>query len=54
MVRNVGRHGGEIGVCGSCMDARGVADTELAEHAHRSTLDELADWVQWAQRTLVF
>jgi uncharacterized protein involved in oxidation of intracellular sulfur len=54
MVRNVGRHGGEIGVCGSCMDARGVADTELAEHAHRSSLDELADWVQWAQRTLVF
>ena len=54
MLRNVGRHGGEIGVCGSCMDARGVADTELAEHSHRSSLDELADWVQWAQRTLVF
>lgn len=54
MLRNVGRHGGEIGVCGSGMDARGVADTELAEHSHRSSLDELADWVQWAQRTLVF
>lgn len=54
MLRHVGRHGGEIGVCGSCMDARGVADTELAEQTHRSSLDELADWVQWAERTLVF
>lgn len=54
MLRNVGRHGGEIGVCGSCMDARGLADAELVEPAHRSSLDELADWVQWADRTLVF
>jgi uncharacterized protein involved in oxidation of intracellular sulfur len=54
MLRNIGRHGGEIGVCGSCMDARGLADTELAEPAHRSSLDELADWAQWAERTLVF
>ena len=31
MLRNVGRHGGEIGVCSTCMDARGLADTDLAE-----------------------
>ena len=54
MLRHVGRHGGEIGVCGSCMDAGGMADTDLAEHTHRSSLDALADWVQWAERTLVF
>ena len=54
MLRQVGRHGGEIGVCGSCMDAGGMADTDLAEHTHRSSLDALADWVQWAERTLVF
>jgi uncharacterized protein involved in oxidation of intracellular sulfur len=54
MLRNVGRHGGEIGVCGSCMGARGMAEAELAESTHRSSLDQLADWVQWAERTLVF
>jgi uncharacterized protein involved in oxidation of intracellular sulfur len=54
MLRNVGRHGGEIGVCGTCMDARGIADPELTDPAHRSSLEELTDWVQWAGRTVVF
>ncbi|MGE3344438.1 MAG: DsrE/DsrF/TusD sulfur relay family protein [Vicinamibacterales bacterium] len=54
MLRTVGTHGGEIGVCATCMDARGMTDVELAEATHRSSLDELADWVQWADRTLVF
>ena len=54
MLRNVGRHGGEIGVCATCMDARGISDTELTDTTHRSSLDELANWVQWADRTLVF
>jgi uncharacterized protein involved in oxidation of intracellular sulfur len=54
MLRSVGRHHGEIGVCGSCMDARGIADAELTDTTHRSSLDELTTWVQWAERTLVF
>jgi uncharacterized protein involved in oxidation of intracellular sulfur len=54
MLRNVGRRGGEIGVCGTCMDARGIADAELTDTTHRSTLEELTTWVQWADRTLVF
>ncbi len=54
MLRNVGRHGGDTGVCGTCMDARGITDAELAETAHRSTLEQLADWTQWADRTFVF
>ena len=54
MLRHVGRHGGKIGVCATCMDARGMADAELTEGTHRSTLEELTDWTQWADRTLVF
>ncbi len=46
--------GGEIGVCGTCMDARGITDDELTAGTHRSTLEALTDWVQWADRTLVF
>jgi uncharacterized protein involved in oxidation of intracellular sulfur len=54
MLRNVGRHGGEIGICGTCMDARGITDAELTGATHRSSLDELTNWVRWADRTLVF
>ena len=43
-----------IGVCGSCMDARGIKDAELLEGTRRSSLEELADWTQWAERVLVF
>jgi len=54
MLKVVAHHGAEIGVCGSCLDARGIAATELAEGASRSTLDELTTWTQWADKTLVF
>ena len=54
MLRTVAKHGGEIGVCGTCMDARGIADTELSAATHRSSLDQLTDWTQWADQTLVF
>jgi uncharacterized protein involved in oxidation of intracellular sulfur len=45
--------GAEIGVCGTCMDARGVAETELAEGAQRGTLEQLTDWTLWADKVLV-
>ena len=48
------RHGVEVGVCGSCMDARGITDAELAEGARRSSLSQLTDWTVWADKTLVF
>jgi uncharacterized protein involved in oxidation of intracellular sulfur len=54
MLKSPSRRGAEIGVCGTCMDARGIADEELAEGTRRSTLEELTDWTQWAERTLVF
>jgi len=54
MIGNVIRHGGKVGVCGTCMDARGLADSDLAEGAHRSTLAELTEWTGWADKTLVF
>jgi uncharacterized protein involved in oxidation of intracellular sulfur len=36
------------------MDARGIADAELTDATHRGSLEELTNWVQWADRTLVF
>ncbi|MEW6313616.1 MAG: DsrE family protein [Pseudomonadota bacterium] len=54
MISNVVRHNGEVGVCGSCMDARGITTEELMEGVHRSTLEELANWSEVAGQVLVF
>jgi uncharacterized protein involved in oxidation of intracellular sulfur len=54
MLHGVARRRGEIGVCATCMDSRGISDSELTDTTHRSSLDELTNWVQWADRTLVF
>lgn len=54
MMRAAANRGAEVGCCGTCMDARGVTDGALAEPARRSTLDELTDWVVWADKTVTF
>ncbi len=53
MVKSVARRG-EVLLCGTCMDARGIADEELAEGTRRSTMDELAERTLAADRVLVF
>jgi uncharacterized protein involved in oxidation of intracellular sulfur len=45
---------GEVLLCGTCMDARGIADAELVEGARRSTMDELAERTMAADRVLVY
>lgn len=54
MLKGLTARGIPVGVCGSCMDARGIADGELGEGAHRSSMEELANWTLWADRVLVF
>jgi uncharacterized protein involved in oxidation of intracellular sulfur len=36
------------------MDARGIADVDLTDGCRRSSLEELTDWTQAADRALVF
>ncbi|MDO8988628.1 MAG: DsrE family protein [Sideroxyarcus sp.] len=54
MIGNVVRNGGEVGICGTCMDARGMGDGDIADGTHRGTLAELAEWTMWADKVLVF
>lgn len=54
MLGMVLRTGAEVGVCGTCIDARGIAETDLVQSARRSTMDELTAWTQWADKVLVF
>ena len=54
MLERVLRSDGQIGVCGTCMDARAIAAAELTQGTHRSSLDELTQWAMWADKVLVF
>jgi len=45
---------GEVALCGTCMDARGMAQADMIEGAQRSTLAQLADWTAEADTVLVF
>jgi len=53
MLGKVLRHG-QIALCGTCMDARGMVDAEIVAGAKRSTLAELTDWTATADKVLVY
>ena len=54
MLKVLGGHGAPVGVCGTCMDARGIAEPDLVKGAHRSSMDELTAWTVEAQKVIVF
>jgi len=54
MLAGVLRKGAAVLVCGTCMDARGLTDTELVDGAARSTMDELTELTVNADKVLVF
>ena len=54
MLKGLAPQGVAIGVCGSCMDARGIKSDSLAEGVHRSSLDELTSWTNEVDKVLVF
>ena len=45
---------GSVLLCGTCMTARGIADSEVLDGAQRSTMDALAEATAAADRVLVF
>jgi uncharacterized protein involved in oxidation of intracellular sulfur len=54
MLKALAKYNIEIGVCGTCMDARGISEDELIEGARRSTLEQLTDWTIWADKVITF
>jgi uncharacterized protein involved in oxidation of intracellular sulfur len=45
---------GRVLLCGTCMDARGIADEDIMDGARRSTMDELAEATAQADKAIVF
>jgi uncharacterized protein involved in oxidation of intracellular sulfur len=54
MLKGVLARKGEVLLCGTCMDARGLRESEIVEGSRRSTLDELTELIGSADRVLVF
>jgi uncharacterized protein involved in oxidation of intracellular sulfur len=54
MLKRVLAAKGRVLLCGTCMDARGLTDSEIMEGARRSTMDELAAATIEADKVLVF
>lgn len=54
MLGGLVKRGVEIGICGSCMDARGIGEDELVPGTRRSSMSELTEWVLWAEKVVAF
>ena len=54
MIKAALRRGAEVGLCGTCMDARALHAEQLVEGARRSSLEELTDWTLWADKVITF
>lgn len=54
MLDRVVQHKGQVGACGTCMEARGITANEFSQGVHRGSLEELAQWTQWADKVMVY
>ena len=54
MLKAVLAKGGEVKLCGSCAEARGLKDLALIEGAELSTMGQLAQWVVESDKVLTF
>lgn len=54
MLKNIIRKGARVLVCGTCMDARGLTESDLLESAARSTMDEMTALTVESDKVLVF
>jgi uncharacterized protein involved in oxidation of intracellular sulfur len=54
MLKGILAKKGEVLLCGSCMDARGIAESELVAQCRRSNLDQLTELTAAADKVLVF
>ena len=54
MLRRILAQQGQVLLCGSCMDARGIREEDILEGSRRSSMDELSALTASADKVLVF
>jgi uncharacterized protein involved in oxidation of intracellular sulfur len=54
MLKGLTTRGVAVGACGTCMDARGYTELDLADGIHRSSMAELTAWTVEADKVITF
>ncbi|MHB8337620.1 MAG: DsrE/DsrF/TusD sulfur relay family protein [Ignavibacteriaceae bacterium] len=54
MLKSILNKGGQVRICGTCADARGIKNLSLIEGAEISTMAELAAWTVDADKIITF
>lgn len=54
MLQMLVRNGAEIAACGTCLDARGIAEAEILTGAQRGSMALLAEWSDLADKIFVY
>ncbi len=54
MVKSVINKGGQVRLCGTCCEARGIKAMPLLNGAEISTMSQLAQWTVESEKVLVF
>jgi len=54
MLKAVLTKGGQVKLCGTCCEARGIKSLPLLEGAEIGTMSQLAQWTVEAEKVLVF
>ena len=54
MLKSVILKGGQVKICGTCADARGIKNLSLLEDSQLSTMAELTAWTIEADKVLTF
>lgn len=54
MLKSIILRGGQVKICGTCADARGIKNLQLIEGAQISTMAELTAWTNDSDRVITF
>ncbi|MGA3126896.1 MAG: DsrE family protein [Candidatus Korobacteraceae bacterium] len=54
MLRAISATRASVAACGTCMEARGISPESLISEVHRSSLDELVEWTEEAEKVISF
>lgn len=54
MLKGIAGTGAEIVACGTCMEARGLAQESLIPEVKRGSLDQLVEWTEEAEKVISF
>jgi uncharacterized protein involved in oxidation of intracellular sulfur len=54
MLKELSGKGINISTCSTCLEARGIMESDMIPGIERGSIDVLTDWTIWADKAIVF